>query len=600
MPETDLPVGTEAEAAGAESQLAKVMSRLGYDTADWPSLQQRLAKRSIDPLTNLLDKPKSEPLLWGLPADLQAADLADLTARLAKAAAGKNRSVAWAAEALPNWLDEAAGRSPDLAHAVECLAWCRASRRLAGEVEPSIWLELLNLLLNLQDDAAAIELEKSPLLHQLIAGELAVTLAYQFPDIKPLRSRAKKGRSAIAAGIMELLDGEGLPQAVHLHLLRPLVACWTRSAAICRKLREPLLREETADGYAWAVQQMVRLTRGDRGQLLDADRHLLTTDFAKAAAKIAVDDECTTAAALAGLLGKKAAGKASGYEAPEAGTESEWSAVAVLRSDWTPRAAAVAVEHPGSDLRVEMSLGSQVLFSGMLNPLVQIDGQEQCPGGDWEQICWYSDDDGDYLELELALESGWRIQRQTMLARTDGFVLLADAVLCPENDADSHTIGYRLALPLADGLSYQPAEETAEGMIADPAGKPLTLALPLALPEWRSGSSRGKLQLEDDRRLVLSQTHTGSRMLAPLLLDYYPKRMRKQLTWRQLTVAEQLQIQPADAAVGYRVQLGLEQWLIYRSLAPQQNRTVLGHNLTSEFLVARFDDGEVEPLVEIE
>ena len=69
-------------------------------------------------------------------------------------------------------------------------------------------------------------------------------------------------------------------------------------------------------------------------------------------------------------------------------------------------------------------------------------------------------------------------------------------------------------------------------------------------------------------------------MLAPLLLDYYPKRMRKQLTWRQLTVAGQL--------------------LIYRSLAAQQNRTVLGHNLTSEFLVARFDDGEVEPLVEIE
>ncbi|MEX0714781.1 MAG: hypothetical protein WD278_20765 [Pirellulales bacterium] len=60
-------------------------------------------------------------------------------------------------------------------------------------------------------------------------------------------------------------------------------------------------------------------------------------------------------------------------------------------------------------------------------------------------------------------------------------------------------------------------------------------------------------------------------------------------------------VQPADPAVGYRVQVGRQQWLIYRSLAERGNRTVLGHNLISEFLVARFDrQGKVEPLLEIE
>jgi hypothetical protein len=90
-------------------------------------------------------------------------------------------------------------------------------------------------------------------------------------------------------------------------------------------------------------------------------------------------------------------------------------------------------------------------------------------------------------------------------------------------------------------------------------------------------------------------------MFAPLFLDLKPRRMRRPLTWRQLTVAEGLEIQPNDAAVGYRVMVGNQQWLIYRSLAGAGNRTLLGHNLASETLVARFGrDGEVRPLLEVE
>ena len=69
----------------------------------------------------------------------------------------------------------------------------------------------------------------------------------------------------------------------------------------------------------------------------------------------------------------------------------------------------------------------------------------------------------------------------------------------------------------------------------------------------------------------------------------------------QLTVAESMKVQPADVAVGYRVARGGRQWLIYRSLAPPKNRTLLGHNLSTELLVARFTrEGEVKPLLEIE
>ena len=77
--------------------------------------------------------------------------------------------------------------------------------------------------------------------------------------------------------------------------------------------------------------------------------------------------------------------------------------------------------------------------------------------------------------------------------------------------------------------------------------------------------------------------------------------MTRPVTWRRLTVAESLRVQPDEAAVGYRVMAAGEQWLLYRSLSELANRTLLGHNLSSEMLIARFDrGGEVEPLVEIE
>ena len=69
----------------------------------------------------------------------------------------------------------------------------------------------------------------------------------------------------------------------------------------------------------------------------------------------------------------------------------------------------------------------------------------------------------------------------------------------------------------------------------------------------------------------------------------------------QLTVAEHLEKVPPHVAAGYRVAVADDQWLIYRSLSTKGNRTLLGHNLSTESLIARFDTtGEVDRLIEIE
>ena len=71
-----------------------------------------------------------------------------------------------------------------------------------------------------------------PLARQLLAGELPLTLAYLFGEIAPCRKLGRQARRELSAGLVELLDGEGLPHAEHLLLLRPLLACWTRCRAI--------------------------------------------------------------------------------------------------------------------------------------------------------------------------------------------------------------------------------------------------------------------------------------------------------------------------------------------------------------------------------
>ena len=100
---------------------------------------------------------------------------------------------------------------------------------------------------------------------------------------------------------------------------------------------------------------------------------------------------------------------------------------------------------------------------------------------------------------------------------------------------------------------------------------------------------------------MLSQSIDGSCLAASLLFDLKPKRSLKPRTWRSLTVAENLEIVPKDLAVAFRVQIGKQQWLFYRSLARTGNRTFLGENVVDEFYAGRIDlKGNVQSLAEVE
>ena len=123
--------------------------------------------------------------------------------------------------------------------------------------------------------------------------------------------------------------------------------------------------------------------------------------------------------------------------------------------------------------------------------------------------------------------------------------------------------------------------------------------LPLWLPEWRNGKSLGSLEVHQ-RGLVLEQKGV-QRLFSPLFIDLSPKRVAKPLTWRQLSVGYLRENVPLHQAVGYRIQVGREQWLLYRSLTDPVSRTLLGQNLLCELHMSRFlDSGDVEELIEVQ
>jgi hypothetical protein len=400
------------------------------------------------------------------------------------------------------------------------------------------------------------------------------------------------GADSLCELIGEVTDDDSTPRAGKLHLAIRLLESWTR-----------LLEAEGADGlvdsaenerYRKFVEGLLRLTRRDGSVVLTDGRTgreptARMREVWRAAARLV---EPRLQRALNGVLGGGRTSKRG--DLPPASANSEKAGLAVLRPTWSsPR---LAVEYDSPQLRLALDCNGSLLFEGTCNPQVTIDGTLLTPLERWEETCWVTDDDVDYLELQLSLSGDCRVQRHLVFAREDQFVFLADAVL----SGSPGTVDYRLTMPLAEGVSTESAGHTRETALVR-EGRRRGMVLPLGLSEWRSERFRGDLCTDGGLLELRQSAGNAAGLFAPWFIDLAPRRFGRPVTWRQLTVAEDRQIQPDDAAVGYRVQIGNRQWIFYRSLAACGNRTLLGHNLVSEFLAARFSrQGVPETLIEIE
>jgi hypothetical protein len=492
------------------------------------------------------------------------------------------------------WIQSTSAGPLDVSRALESVAWAHALPAAAATLESDAWWNLLEHLLGLALEAGERPLDGQPLLQQLLGGELALTLAYLFPEITPCRKAAKTARNVLSEGMLDLVDGEGLPNGQILDIFRPLLACWTRCRILGNHMDKGCCTAKAALQFEWAIRAALRLTRPDGSQFFSpVNGQAPDSDWIAAALDCDGDDDDEAIASLA-LPGRTPAKAMDDDLLPSPADHSAWASVAVMQPAWGRDEPKLAISYGERDFRIELSQQRELLLAGTWTPQVRLGGDVLHAESEWQELCWVSDDDVDYLELEIHLGRGVRVQRHITMARQDRFLFLADAVLdCPDG-----TIDYCGRFSLAEDAGLAPAEETNEAFLM--GQKAAALLLPLALPEWRIERSPGQLSATSEA-VELQMSGEGGALFAPLFFDFKPRRMTRPSTWRRLTVAESLQIVPPHVAAGYRVMVGKHQWLIYRSLAPAANRTLLGHNLATEMLIARFDrNGEVEPLIEIE
>jgi hypothetical protein len=563
----------------------------------WTAWQKYLARRKR-PVAPPFLKGKQPPILWGWPQSWRRDDLQSLVAT-------KPESIDALELAAEQFALEDVATAPNLPLALQLLTLSYALPNLAQRMSAEIWWRLVDRLRELAGEAQPHRVDwpgdpRDVLRQQLLAGELPLALGILFPEVRAVRALRKPASAALSEGLLELTDGQGLPHARLLPVLGPLFASWTRARWLGSQLKCGPWSRQADYQYQWLVRYALRLADDDGRFLLtshDESSPAWTNDLFKTALNLAGDSgDCAAAKASVSRRIVPKNIKFGDKDLPKPSLNSDWSGIAVLASGWSPKDARLALAYADDPLNMELSVDGKRLLAGAWTFETTCDGAPVQVAGEWERLCWESGKRYDFLELGVALSNGLRLERQVLFGRTDRVLYLADIVITA--DAAPRELCHSMRLPLDARAIWQPEAETRDGLVVH--GNARAAVLPLSLAEWRSDPRSGSL-VADNGSLVLTQQGHGRALCCPVFFDLEKKRAKKERTWRQLTVAEWMEILPRDVAVGFRAQSGLDQWIFYRALGPAGNRTVLGQNIAGEFSAGPFyETGKYKEWLEIE
>ena len=564
----------------------------------WKTWQRHLRKREKPALPPFAAKKKS-PLLWGWPDEWERDSIKESIhspTTLAEIVIGDDPIA-----------------SPELPLAMQTVALAYAMPALSRELPAESWWQLLERLREIAIRAQSNDVDwpGDPLAvirQQLLAGELPLALSHLFPEVRAIRALRSAVSITLSEGLCALTDGRGLPDARLLPVLGPLFACWTRAAWLGAQTKQGAWSREAGLQYQWLVRHAIRLADKDGRFILTSPAFAgapdtqpaskaWTKDLLAMAIRLGGDRNDIAAAAVAlpkGVLCPKL--KANAGKLPRPTLNSDWSGITVLSDGWSQSDTRLATSYVANEMMIEFSISGELLMAGLWGFETLCDGKLATPTGDWEQLCWERGPLYSLVELGRNLTEGLRLERQLLVGYKEKVIYLADSIV--SNDGSSHILRHTTDLPLTNNIRWEPEAETRDGILV--GNKLRAAVIPPGLKEWRADPRGGTLESRGGR-LVLTQEAQGSGLSCPLLIDFNPQRLSDERTWRQLTVGENLEIVGNDVAVGYRVQSGNGQWLFYRSLGPVGNRTVLGQNISSEFIAGPFhSSGKFKQWVEIE
>ena len=168
--------------------------------------------------------------------------------------------------------------------------------------------------------------------------------------------------------------------------------------------------------------------------------------------------------AVAGLISDKPARKQSNRRLPGLSYHCELAQCATMRHSWYHRGGNLALDFSESNMQLEaVGPKGSSLLRGQWPVQVALNGQVQYQMDGWEEVCWFSDKDLDYIELEAKFGERAKVQRQLALFRKDRFLFAADALLT-ECEAGSLESQWTLSseLTLAEGVHWESTEKNTE------------------------------------------------------------------------------------------------------------------------------------------
>jgi hypothetical protein len=436
--------------------------------------------------------------------------------------------------------------------------------------------------------------------HLLLAGEIPWQAGLLFADVIGADRWQQAGAQFIRHQLLECTDETGLPHAGLLDRLPQWLASMLRATLWGQACDVPLWTGPSRRRFEGLLKHVTDWRRDDEQFVWP-----LGTSATKLSQVVTTVASGLGVIAAAGRSGNGRADKRSGVAiaAPNRPVvQSDSAGWAWMRSDRSRRADSIVARHHGLLPELEFSAFGQLLFRGTWGLDVRFNSQPVVTTGRWECVCWNSDAQADYLELQLELD-GLTIERQVMLSRTEHFALLADAVRFTKPGR----IDFTSHLPLAANVKSRPDRTTRE-LCLKTTGLNVRV-FPLALPQSRVLGTAGSFELTSSANgngevatLALHQAAQGHGLFAPLFFDWSPKRSRVAADWRTLTVTEEMAVVRPDTAAGHRLRLGDKQWLIYHALAKSpEARAVLGHQTRNETVIGWFTpSGDVQPIMVVE
>ncbi|HEY4263323.1 MAG TPA: hypothetical protein VGM98_24385 [Schlesneria sp.] len=431
-------------------------------------------------------------------------------------------------------------------------------------------------------------------------GEVPFLAGLVFEGIAGASLTMKAGKKELGSDLIGNTDTDGTPHADLVERLPLWLAPLVRATCIGRAFDLRVWNRDQEERLQSVVERSIPLCRPDGRAALSNGLKLQPLPVLNAAAEVCGLPEIGPVGSYLRSVKRAISGKPPARTRADGvlsmpSNQSDFARLALLRSDWTVQADSVAIAHHRHFPQVDVTASGRPLIHGDWTIKLTIGGVPVELAEEWSCVCWQSDPDADYIELQMLGPGKLRVERIVMLSRAERFLLMADSV----SGVPNQRIEYQSELPLSDDIQPRPDTATREVQLAAKGFR--ARAFPLAVAQDRVQSTPHNFAGADGK-LTLTQVAQGEGLFAPLILDWGVSRSRGNAQWRTLTVTEDGRVIGPDIAAGHRLKIDDLQLLIFRSLKDTgESRAILGHHTWNETVVGRVNKkGDVDPFLMVE